>query len=178
MGLRKNGFFIGNCELLFRVRFSLTLLLISNVSRFKVYSISFVNYKGESMVGVAEAVGKALIKSGMPPLQKAGIILGSSVISGLAQSRISIMNRNMINDTDLNSSSSIDVTLNVSKFITDSISSPLHELLVNFKLLSYVCLSLFYIIVIQLLLKLYFKDEINLKNFYMLNANWRININY
>ena len=61
------------------------------------------------------------------------------------------MNRNMINDTDLNSSSSIDVTSNVSKFLSDSISSSLQELLVNFELMSYVCLSLFYIIVIQLL---------------------------
>jgi len=130
------------------------------------------------MVGVAGAVGKALTKSGMPPLQKVGIILGSSVISGIAHSRISIMNRNMINDTDLNSSSSIETNYNISQFLNDSISSPLQDLLINFEMMSYVCLSLIYIIIIQLLFKLYFKDEIKLKIFYILNANWRTNINY
>lgn len=84
----------------------------------------------------------------------------------------------MINDTDLNSSSSIDTSSNVSKFLSDSISSPLQDLLVNFEMMSYVCLSLIYVIVIQLLFKIYFKNEINLKNFYGLNANWRTNINY
>lgn len=133
---------------------------------------------GATMAGVAAAVGKAVTKTGMPPVQKAGRILGSSVISGLAHSRISIMNRNVINDTDLNSSSSTDASSNVSKFISDSISSPLQDLLVNFEMMSYVCLSLIYIIVIQLLFKLYFKDEMNLKNFHVLNTNWWTNINY
>jgi hypothetical protein len=126
---------------------------------------------GATMAGVAAAVAKAVTKTGMPPVQKAGIILGSSVVSGLAHSRISIMNRNMINVTDFNSSSSTDASSNVSKLISDSISSPLQDLLMNFEMMSYVCLSLIYIIVIQLLCKLYFKDEINLKNFHMLNTN-------
>lgn len=132
---------------------------------------------GATMTGVAAAVGKTLTKSGMPPLQKAGIILGSSVISGIAHSRISIMNRNIHNDTDLNSSSSIDTSSNISKFLNDSISSPLQDLLINFEMMSYVCLSLIYLIIIQLLFKLYFKDEINLKNFDKLNASWITNIN-
>lgn len=105
----------------------------------------------------------------MPPLQKAGIIVGSSVISEIAHSRLSIMNRNMINDTNLNSSSSSNISSDVSKFINDSILSPLQDLLINFEMMSYVCLSLIYIIIIQLLFKLYFKNEVNLKYFYMLN---------
>jgi hypothetical protein len=126
---------------------------------------------GATMAGVAAAVGKAVTKSGMPPLQKAGVILGSSVISGLAHSRISIMNRNIMNDTDLNTTTSVDSNSNMSKFLHDSISSPLQDLLVNFEMTNYVCLSLIYIIIIQLLFKIYFKEEINLKNFKMLNAN-------
>jgi hypothetical protein len=126
---------------------------------------------GATMAGVAGAVGKALTKSGMPPLQKAGVILGSSVISGLAHSRISIMNKNMTNNTDLNTSSSIDSNSNISKFLSESISSPLQDLLNNFEMTNYVCLSLIYIIIIQLLFKMYFKDEINLKKNIMLNAN-------
>lgn len=133
---------------------------------------------GATMVGVATAVGKAVAKTGMPPLQKAGVILGSSVISGIAHSRISIMNRNTINDTDLNTPTSIENNSNISKFLNDSITSPLQDILVNFEMMSYVCLSLTYIIVIQLLFKLYFKDEISLKNFYMLNANWITKTNY
>jgi len=113
----------------------------------------------------------------MPPLQKAGIIVGSSVISEIAHSRLSIMNRNMINDTNLNSSSSSNISSDVSKFINDSILSPLQDLLINFEMMSYVCLSLIYIIIIQLLFKLYFKNEVNLKYFYMLNFIWRTNIN-
>gem|GEM_PF-2312764 len=126
---------------------------------------------GATIAGVATAVSKAITKSGMPPVQKAGIILGSGIISGIAHSRISIMNRNMNNDTNFNSSSSTDASSNVSNFINDSISSPLQELLVNFEMMTYVCLSLIYIIVIQLLFKLYFKDEINFKIFSDLNAN-------
>jgi hypothetical protein len=133
---------------------------------------------GATIAGVATAVSKAITKSGMPPVQKAGIILGSGIISGIAHSRISIMNRNMNNDTNFNSSSSTDASSNVSNFINDSISSPLQELLVNFEMMTYVCLSLIYIIVIQLLFKLYFKDEINFKIFSDLNANWRNNTNY
>jgi hypothetical protein len=128
---------------------------------------------GATMVGVATAVGKAMAKSGMPPLQKAGVIVGSSVLSGLAHSRFSILNRNMINETDLNTSTSIDSNSNISKFLSlsETISSPLQDLLVNFEMTNYVCLSLIYIIIIQLLFKMYFKDEINLKNFNLLNAN-------
>lgn len=133
---------------------------------------------GATMVGIAGAVGKAVAESGMPPLQKAGVILGSNVISGLAHSRISIMNRNTINETDLNTSSSIDNNSNISKFLSDLISSPLQDLLVNFEMTNLVCLSLIYIIIIQLLFKIYFKDEINLKFYNMLNANWITNTNY
>jgi len=128
---------------------------------------------GATMAGVAAAVGKTIAKTGMPPLQKAGVVVGSNVIFGLANSRISIMNKNMINDTDLNTSSSsvIDNNSNVSKFLSDSISSPLQDLLVNFEMTNYVCLGLIYIIIIQLLFKIYFKDEMNFKIFNLLNAN-------
>jgi hypothetical protein len=133
---------------------------------------------GATMGGVATAVGKAVAKSGVPPLQKAGIILGSSALSGLVHSKLSIMNRNMINETGLNTSTSTDTNSNISKFISDSISSPLQDLLVNFEMTNYVCLGLIYIIMIQLIFKIYFKDEINLKNSYMLNANWITDTNY
>jgi hypothetical protein len=131
---------------------------------------------GAFIVGVAGAIVKAVAKSGIPPLQKAGLVIGSSVISGIAHTRLSIMNRNMVNDSNLNASSSTNAGSNVSNFLSDSISSPLQDLLVNFEMMSYVCLSLIYIIVIQLLFKLCFKDQI--KKFNLLNANWRTKINY
>ena len=131
---------------------------------------------GAFIVGVAGAIVKAVAKSGIPPLQKAGLVIGSSVISGIAHTRLSIMNRNMVNDSNLNASSSTNAGSNVSNFLSDSISSPLQDLLVNFEMMSYVCLSLIYIIVIQLLFKLCFKDQN--KKFNLLNANWRTKINY
>jgi hypothetical protein len=41
---------------------------------------------GASIVGVSGAVGKAVTKSGMPPLQKAGFILGSGLVAGIGHS--------------------------------------------------------------------------------------------
>nr|YP_009715284.1 hypothetical protein [Russula subnigricans]QGK88090.1 hypothetical protein [Russula subnigricans] len=130
------------------------------------------------IVGIAIIVGKAITNTVIPIFPKAGVILVSFFILRIAHSRISIMNRNMINDTDLNTSTSIDNNSNISEISNDLITSPLEDLLINFEMMNYVCLSLTYIIVIQLFFKLCFKNKINLKFFYMLNANWITKINY
>jgi hypothetical protein len=114
---------------------------------------------GATMVGIATAVSKAVVKSGMPPLQKAGIIAGTSVIGGLAHSRISTMNRNTINSTSILNN---ETSSNVNKFLDDSHVSSLQDLLFNLEMMNYVCLSLIYILIIQLVFKLHFKDTVNL----------------
>jgi hypothetical protein len=130
---------------------------------------------GATMAGIAAAVIKAVVKSGMPPLQKAGVVLGASVISGLAHSRISNMNRNTINSTSVLNN---DAGSNVNKLIDDSLVSPLQDLLFNLEMMNYVCLSLIYILIIQLVFKLYFKDSINLKLFNLLSNNTKIKLEY
>jgi len=127
------------------------------------------------MVGIAAAVSKAVVKSGMPPLQKAGIIVGTSVIGGLAHSRISTMNRNMTNSTSILNN---DTSSNVNKFLDDSHVSPLQDLLFNLEMMNYVCLSLIYILIIQLVFKLYFKDTINLNFFNLLGSYTKIKLEY
>lgn len=42
---------------------------------------------GASMAGVARAVGKTIAKSYVPPIQKAGIVVGASMIVGLFHSK-------------------------------------------------------------------------------------------
>ena len=44
---------------------------------------------GATIAGVSAAVGKAIAKSGMPPLQKAGVVVGAGLLGGLFHSRIS-----------------------------------------------------------------------------------------
>jgi hypothetical protein len=127
------------------------------------------------MVGIATAVSKAVVKSGMPPLQKAGIIVGISVIGGLAHSRISTMNRNITNSTSILNN---ETSSNVNKILDDSHVSPLQELLFNLEMMNYVCLSLIYILIIKLVFKLHFKDTINLNLFNLLVSNTKIKLEY
>ena len=56
---------------------------------------------GASIVGIGTAVGKGIAKSAMPPLQKAGIIVGSSLITGLGHSVISNSNRNKVLESNI-----------------------------------------------------------------------------
>ena len=135
---------------------------------------------GASIVGIGTAVGKGIAKSAMPPLQKAGIIVGSSLITGLGHSVISNINRNKVlesnistkgvNTTSSNSSTSTNDVFN--KFIDDTtLSSPLQNLLFDIQALNYICLSLVIILIIQILFKFYLKDNINLSLSYLLGIN-------
>ena len=94
---------------------------------------------GATIAGIATAVGKTIAKSSVPPIQKAGIVVGASMIAGLFQTKITTLNRNKVMDeyfknnevSTTNISSSIDNST-VNKFIDDSISSsPLEDLLLN-----------------------------------------------
>ena len=125
---------------------------------------------GAAMAGVGAAVAKGIAKSGMPPLQKAGLIIGASVAGGLSHSWISAANRGGIraeNITTLNA----NIGSHVSKFINDSSISPLQEFLYNGELMSYTCLGIVYILIIQLIFKLYLKDNVNLNLSKLLGDN-------
>ena len=86
---------------------------------------------GATMAGVATAVGKTIAKSAVPPIQKAGIVLGASMIGGLFHSKITTINRNKIMDENLkqdviNNNPNNNINNYINKFIDDNtLSSPL-----------------------------------------------------
>lgn len=143
-----------------------------------------------SIVGVGSAVGKAIGKSSFTPVQKAGVIVGSALAAGLGHSMISTLNRNQVlsdkMDTDTSTSSDIgnniskfinetstssDIGDNISKFINNSESSPLQDLLFQLEAMNYVCLSLIYILIIQIIFQSCVKDNITLSLSKLLGSN-------
>jgi hypothetical protein len=118
-----------------------------------------------AMVGGALGVSKAIAKSPMPPLQKAGVIVGASVASGIAQTFISAssgaLSRNT--STSITTSAASSVASNsINKLIDVSQGSPLQNMLFLLEIMDYTCLSMIYILIIQLIFKLYFKDTVRL----------------
>jgi hypothetical protein len=133
------------------------------------------------MVGVSTAVGKAVAKSGMPPLQKVGFIVGSGLAAGLGHSAISNINRRSVYEDNTNITASVsnnNINSQVNKLIDDSHVSPLQELLFNGEMMSYVCLGVLYLLIIQLVFKLYFKDSINLNLSRLLGNKTNTNVEY
>ena len=138
---------------------------------------------GASIVGVGTAVGKGIAKSAMPPLQKAGIIVGSSLIAGLGHSVISNVNRNKVLHDNISTSTntaSYNSTNDVlNKFIDNTTSSsPLENILFDTGALYYICLSLVTILIIQILFKFYLKDSINLNLSNLLGTNFNNKLEY
>lgn len=118
---------------------------------------------GATMATTATAVSTAIAKSGMPPLQKAGVIVAASIATSFGHSIISSANRDAVRaENTATSVSSANIGSNINKLVDDSHISPLQELLFSSEMMTYVCLSLVYILIIQLVFKLYIKDNISL----------------
>jgi len=119
---------------------------------------------GATITGVAGAVGKTIAKTSLPPLQKAGVVIGSGLLGGLIHSSFSQYNRNR--DIRENVENNISPTIdnpNISKFIEESASSsPLEILLSNLELINYICVYMLIILAIQIIFKFYIKNSINL----------------
>jgi hypothetical protein len=124
-----------------------------------------------TIAGVSAAVGKAIAKSGMPPLQKAGIIMSTGLLSGIGHSLISNVNRNTSNGNNIITSTASSSNSQVHNFLNNSQLSPLQEFLYDGEMMNYVCLSLIYFLIIQLIFKLYFKDSIKLSFLRFLSSN-------
>src|ERR1700744_624202 len=131
---------------------------------------------GATIAGVATAVSKAVAKSGMPPIQKAGVVVSSGIAAGFGHTFLSSINRKAV--TAENTFPSVESKTNslVKNFLNDSNSSPLQDFLFSGEMLTYVSLSLTYILVIQLIFKLYFKDTVNLNldKFLGINVNNKV----
>jgi hypothetical protein len=143
---------------------------------------------GASIAGLGTAVAKGIAKSSMPPVQKAGIIVGSGLVTGLGHSVISnininrnrVINENIsVTDTNTATINNTNVTANtlnssINKFIDNTTpSSPLENLLFDIEALNYVCLSLIILLIIQILFKFYLTENItlNLSNILGINVN-------
>ena len=126
-----------------------------------------------TMAGIGTAVGKTIAKSSLPPVQKAGIVVGASMIGGLFHSKITTINRNKIMEQHINNSVS-DINTrgtttnnvdnpNISKFMDDSTSSiPLEDLISNLEITNYVCITMLVFLAIQILFKIHFIDNVKL----------------
>ena len=73
--------------------------------------------------------------------------------------------------TTTSSISSTNIGSHLNKLVDDSYISPLQESLFYGEMMSYICLGIVYILIIQLVFKLYFKDNINLNFFKLLGNN-------
>lgn len=133
---------------------------------------------GATIVGVSTAVGKTIAKSGMPPIQKAGVVIGGAFMGGLSHSIISRINRNNIefeNQKTTNTTESLNS--NISKLIDNSITSPLEGLISDIQLISITCLSLIFILTIQIVFKFHIKDNLNF-NLFFFNKNVNDKLGY
>ncbi len=146
---------------------------------------------GASIAGIGTAVAKGIIKSSMPPLQKASVIVASSLITGLGHSVISNINKNNaikedVSNASANISSSNNINSDINKFINDNNSdinkfinsnnestSPLENLLFDIESLNYICLSLVIILIIQIVFKFFFQKNVtlNLSKLFGININ-------
>jgi hypothetical protein len=128
---------------------------------------------GASMAGIASAVSKGIAKSSMPPLQKAGIIMAGAISGGFAHSIITTVNRKNISNIHDN-----NIHSNINKFVDDSLSSSLQTLLFDIEGLNITCLSLVILLIIQIIFKLYLKDNITLKFSNILGEKFNNNLEY
>lgn len=126
---------------------------------------------GGTIAGVSGAVAKGIAKSSMPPLQKAGVIIGADIPSGAIFVGTYAVNR-VVNGTNVSSKfiSVADLSSNLNKFLPDSHNgiSDLMVLLLSINALICVCLSLMVILSMMILFKFYLSEnkiKLNLSKF-------------
>jgi hypothetical protein len=110
-----------------------------------------------TIAGVSGAVAKGLAKSSMPPLQKAGIIIGTGIAGGAIFVGTSAVNR-VVNTTTTSSTTTTPTTSNlpdgVNKLLPGDGFSDLMVLILSIDVLTCVCLSLIIILSMILLFKI------------------------
>jgi len=137
---------------------------------------------GASITGLGMAVSKCLVKTSMPPFQKAAVVVAGGVLGAATHSAFSNMNRARVLDEQNSISSnstniSSNITTNITKLIDDNIvSSPLENLLLNIEIISSICLSLLIILTIQIIMKFYISKnfKLNMSNIFGISINKKI----
>jgi hypothetical protein len=116
---------------------------------------------GASVAGISAAVGKALAKSSLPPLQKAAIIIGGGAIGGLIHSGFSHINRaNASLDSIVYKKTLNNLNDSINKFVDESSTSPLEGLLFSIHGINSICFTLMLILVLQLFIRFYIKEDV------------------
>ena len=133
---------------------------------------------------VTTGVAKVLAKSSLPPTQKAGIVVMSSLIgagihvTGSAANRLNNMESSTTNIAGVNTNNNIGN--NISKFINDSANNnAILDLIFGLNMITYGCLSLIIILSLILLFKFFFNEDnikLNLSSF--IGNKLNNNINY
>jgi hypothetical protein len=122
-------------------------------------------------VAVAIAVGNTIAKSSLPPLQKAGVVVGAGIVAGLFHSKMTTINRNKVMEEVLKDNISTptsdakfsNITDHINKLVDDNIiSSPLEDLLQNIEITNHVCIGMLILLAIQVLFKLNMRDSLKL----------------
>lgn len=124
---------------------------------------------GAAIVGVAGAVGKTIIKSSKPPMQKAAVVVGAGLMGGFIHSGVSHINRvNALENITKNNKDISEVSTSVNNLVNDTITSPLEGLLFSIQGINAICFTFTLILVIQLFVRLHIKEGINIS---ILSAN-------
>jgi hypothetical protein len=138
---------------------------------------------GASIAGLGSAVAEGIAKSSIPPLQKAIIIASGATIGGMIHTGASYINKN--NALEEYSKSVSNITNHISdssvnKFLggISSNISPLEGLLLSIQIINYACLSLVFILTIQLLFKFIIKDNIKFDISKIIGTNLNGKFNY
>lgn len=147
---------------------------------------------GGTIGTVAVAVSRSIAKSPIPPLQKAGIVVGSAAGGGaifvgtnvvnrisIAASRSSGENTQPIT-TSLDNSGSNFPDGGVNKLLDDSTDSfsDLMLLILSIDTLACVCLNLFLILFMMILFKFFFEDNIKLNFSRFIGEKFNNSLNY
>jgi hypothetical protein len=137
-----------------------------------------------TVAGVSGAVAKGIAKSSMPPLQKAAVILGSSIAGGAIFVGTSAVNRVINHDSTIissNISTNSNLSDNVNKLLgnSDNNLSDLILLIISTNTLISVSLSLIFILFIMILFKFYLNEnQIKLNYSRLIGEKLNENFNY
>ena len=138
-----------------------------------------------TVAGVSGAVGKAIAKSSLPPLQKAGIIVGASIAGGAIHVGTSVINRvvNTPSTTPLTTTTPTTSNLpdGVNKLMADSGDgySDLMLLILYIDTLTCVCLGLIVILFMMILFKFYLnQDKVKFNLSSLIGDKMNNNLNY
>jgi hypothetical protein len=109
-------------------------------------------------------VAKTIAKSSIPPVQKAGLVVGSGIVGAVLHAGSNFVNaQNQAIHSISKSSTNIDkdiIPKNVNSFLDfTSDISPLEGLLLCINTLTYISIWLFTVLILQILFKVYISDR-------------------